>query len=363
MNIAEVLSRLGRAAPWDKAADWDPVGLQLGDPTDGAQAVAVCHEVTESVVSRVEELGIDLLVTYHPLLFRPTSRITAGRSPAGRALRLIRAGTALAVAHTNLDVARGGVSDALAEDLGLADTTGFGPVDGARLVKIVTFTPAHSADLVADVMASAGGGAIGNYSQCSFRGEGIGTFFPDDGATPAAGSVGRLNREPEVRIEMTVASTRRDAVLRALVAAHPYEEPAFDVYTVGANLGMAGRVGSLPEPTELQDLVTRVKGAVGDTGVRVKGHAQLLVGRVAVVPGSGSPYIRAAAAAGADVLVTGDVGHHRMVEAADFGMAVVDPGHMATERPGMRRLYALVAGIVPEAIDLTHPTSGEATDE
>jgi dinuclear metal center YbgI/SA1388 family protein len=363
MNIAEILSRLGRAAPWDKAADWDPVGLQLGDPGDEVKTVAVCHEVTGYVVSRVEDLGIDLLVTYHPLLFRPTSRITAGRSPAGRAYRLIRAGTALAVTHTNLDVARGGVADALAAALGLVDTTGFGPVAGAELVKIVTFSPAGSADLVADVMASAGGGAIGNYSQCSFRIEGIGTFFPNDGAAPVAGSVGSLNREPEVRIEITVATARRDAVLRALVAAHPYEEPVFDVYSVEANHGMGGRVGSLPEPIELHRLVARVIAALGDDGVRVAGDRQRLVGRVAVVPGSGSSYIHAAAAAGADVLVTGDIGHHRMVEAADFGLAVVDPGHMATEQPGMRRLYALVAGIVPEAIDLTHPAAGESADE
>ena len=363
MNIAQLLSRLGRAAPWDKAADWDPVGLQLGDPGDEARTVAVCHEVTESVVSTVEERGIDLLVTYHPLLFRPTTRITAGRSPAGRAYRLVRAGTALAVAHTNLDVAAGGVADALADVFGLIEKTGFGPVTGPDSVKVVTFAPAESANLVADVMASAGGGTIGNYSHCSFRSEGTGTFLAEEGAAPVTGDAGRLNREPETRIEMVVAAVRRDAVLRALVAAHPYEEPAFDVYPVEANLSMAGRVGNLPEPVELGHLTAVVIDAVGEDGLRVKGHPHRLVGRVAVVPGSGSSYIGGAAAAGADVLVTGDVAHHRMVDAADFGMAVVDPGHAATERPGMRRLYALVAGIVPGAIDLTQPAVGKAADE
>ena len=363
MNIAQVLSQMGRSAPWDKAADWDPVGLQLGDPKHEAGTVAVCHEVSESVVAGVEDLGINLLVTYHPLLFRPTSRIVAGRSPVGRAYRILRAGTALAVAHTNFDVATGGVADALADSLQLSDTTGFGPIDAAESIKIVTFAPADSSELVAEAMASAGGGIIGNYTNCSFRNEGIGTFLAGDGAKPVTGTTGRLHRESETRIEMTVAGARRDAVLRALVAAHPYEEPAFDVYTVAANLGMAGRVGRLPEPIELHQLVERVSGALGGRGVRSGGHLGRPVGRVAVVPGSGSSYIRAAAAAGADVLVTGDVGHHRMVEAADFGLAVVDPGHLATERPGVERLYALVAGIVPEVIDLTHPTAGEATDE
>lgn len=363
MNIAQVLSEMGRSAPWDKAADWDPVGLQIGDPMEEAGSVAVCHEVTESVVAQVEDLGVDLLVTYHPLLFRPTSRIVAGRSPGGRAYRILRAGTALAVAHTNFDVAAGGVAEALADSLELSDTTGFGPIDAAESVKIVTFAPAESAELVADAMASAGGGIIGNYTNCSFRNEGVGTFLAGGGAKPVTGTTGQLHRESEIRIEMTVAAAGRDAVLRALVAAHPYEEPAFDVYTLAANLGMVGRVGRLPEPVELQQLVELLSGALGEQGLRTNGHPGRLVGRVAVVPGSGSSYIRAAAAAGADVLVTGDVGHHRMVEAADFGLAVVDPGHLATERPGIQRLYALVAGIVPEVIDLTHPSAGKATDE
>jgi dinuclear metal center YbgI/SA1388 family protein len=325
--------------------------------------VAVCHEVTESVVARVERLGVDLLVTYHPLLFRPTGRITAERSPAGRAYRLIRSHTSLAVAHTNFDVASGGVADALADSLRLSDTSGFGPVDPVASIKVVTFAPAASADLVADAMTGAGGGTIGNYTSCSFRSEGIGTFFAGDGAAPATGSVGMLNRESETRIEMTVAATRRDAVLRALLAAHPYEEPAFDIYPLAANLGLAGRVGNLPAPVALGGLVDQIGRTLGDPGLRFYGDPVRSVARIAAVPGSGSSYIRAAAATGADVLVTGDVAHHRMVEAADAGLAVIDPGHLATEGPGMRRLYDLVAGIVPGTIDLRYPTVGKAADE
>jgi len=361
MNVAEVLTRLGQAAPWEKAAGWDPVGLQLGDPSTSAGTVAVCHEVTEWVVAKVEELGVDLLVTYHPLLFRPTARIVAGRSPTGRAYRLIRAGTSVATAHTNFDVAPGGAADALADSLGLIDTVGFGPMDPGESIKVVTFAPPSFADQVADAMAAAGGGTIGNYSNCSFRSEGIGTFFAGDGATPVTGTAETLNREPEVRIEMTVAAARRDAVLGALVAAHPYEEPAFDVYRAMGNLGMAGRVGHPPEPIGLQGLVDRVSAALGESGLRVSGDPGRSVGRVAVVPGSGSSYMGAAAGAGADVLVTGDIAHHRMLDAADAGLSVLDPGHLATERPGIRRLYALVAGIVRGAVDLTHNAAGEGS--
>ncbi len=359
MIVGQVLEHLGQAAPWDKSAAWDPVGLQLGDPGGRASIVAVCHEVTESVVAQVERIGVDLLVTYHPLIFRPTARLIAGRSPGGRAYRLIRQGTSLAVIHTNFDVAAGGVAEALADAIGLVATTGFGPTDSAEFLKVVTFVPAGAADLVAGALAAVGGGTIGNYTSCSFRSEGLGTFLPGDGAMPVTGVPGTLSREQEVRIEMTVGAAQRDAVLRALIAAHPYEEPVFDVYRAVGNLGMAGRVGASEGPVDLRGIMARVAEALGERGLRTGGDLTRAVETVAVVPGSGSAYIEAAAAAGADVLVTGDVTHHRMVEAGDRGLSIIDPGHLATERPGMRRLYDLVAGIVPEAVDLTNPADGE----
>ena len=361
MDTSEILARLGQSAPWDKAAGWDPVGLQLGDASLEPRTVAVCHEVTESIVSAVEHAGVDLLITYHPLLFRPTTRLVAGRSPAGRAFRLIRAGTALAVIHTNFDGAPGGVADALAEALGLTETTGFGPVEGDDSFKVVTFVPETAADLVASAMAAAGGGVIGNYSGCSFRIGGVGTFFAGDGTSPVVGSAGDVNREPEVRVEMSVATARRDAVIRALIATHPYEEPAFDVYPVSGNLGLIGRVGRASGNATLSTMVDEVGATLGGDGMRVSGDPRRPIDRVAVSPGSGAGLIGAAAQTGADLLVTGDLSHHRMVEAADRGLAVIDAGHVATELPGMRKLYDLVAGIVPGAIDLTNLASGEAS--
>jgi putative NIF3 family GTP cyclohydrolase 1 type 2 len=263
--------------------------------------------------------------------------------------------------HTNFDVAPGGVADALAEALGLTETTGFGPVDAEDSVKIVTFVPEAAADLVAGAMSAAGGGVIGNYSGCSFRAGGTGTFFAGEGTSPVVGSVGDLNREPEVRLEMSVPAARRDGVVRALVATHPYEEPAFDVYQVSGNLGLIGRVGRVPENATLQTMIDTVRFALGDHGMRVSGDPSRPVDRVAVSPGSGAASIGTAAATGADLLITGDLSHHRMVEAADRGMAVIDAGHVATELPGMRRLYDLVAGIVPDAVDLTNLAGGKAS--
>lgn len=351
VTVGDVLDAIGRSAPWSKAAGWDPVGLQLGDRTAPARRVAVCHEVTPAVVASVEGGQIDLLVAYHPLLFRPTTRLTAGRSPSGRAYRLVRSGVALAVAHTNFDVAPGGVADALAAAIGLEDTTGFGPVAGEESIKVVTFVPAGDVARVTDAMGAAGAGRIGNYRSCFFRADGVGTFEAASWASPTAGTAGARNDEPETRVEMIAPRAAEAAVVAALVAHHPYEEPAYDVYDRRGNDSMIGRIGRPPGGTTVRSFAQLVGSALGDV-VRLS-WASDEMGLVAVVPGSGAGFIEAAAAAGAGVLVTGDVGHHDARRAVDAGVTVIDPGHARTERPGMTALFNLVATASPEAVDLT----------
>ena len=232
----------------ENAASWDPVGLQLGDLDASVEKVGVCHEVNEEVIESLERQRVDLLVTYHPLLFEPTNQLLAGRSAEARAFRLVSMGVNLLVTHTDFDVAPGGTADALASTLKIREPEPFGadPLEG----------------------------------------------------TPAIGRVGDF-----------------DATLAVLDAL--------------------------------------VSDAFGPNGLRITGNRHANVDRVAVVPGSGSDFI-AAAAERADALVTGDVPHHRAVRAADLGLAIVDPGHTATERPGMRALVELIASVTDvEVVDLT----------
>lgn len=362
-SIGRLLEALGRSAPWDKAAGWDPVGLQLGDREAAAARVAVCHEVTDEVLAAVEADPPHLLISYHPLLFRAVRGLVAGRSPEGRAFRLLRAGVALAVAHTNFDVASGGAADALGAVLLLDEAVGFAPLRGEDSVKVVTFVPAQAADQVAELMASAGAGVIGNYTRCSFRTEGTGAFFAGEGAHPQAGRRGELSREHEVRVEMSAPRARLEAVIDALVASHPYEEPAFDVYDRWGDAGMLGRIGRAPRGMTLGGLVSLVAERLGARGLRVGGSPSKMLEWVAVLPGSGADFLEEAAGLGADVMVTGDVPHHRAVAARERGMAVVDPGHSATERPGVAALYSAVEKVAPEVVDLTHldPSPWEET--
>lgn len=350
VTVADVLTVLEHLAPEARAASWDRVGLQIGDPAASVATVAVCHEVTPATVDRLIENPVDLVVAYHPLVFRPTTRFVAGASAAGRAFRLASAGIALAVAHTNFDVAPGGAADALADALAVREAKGFGPIWGAGSVRIVTYVPSDEIEAVAAAMGDAGGGRHGAYSACSFRSEGIGAFTASESASPATGRAGAVNREPEVRLEMAAPAASADRVVAALVAAHPYEEPVYDVIDRRGDAGFVGRIGTLADAVSLDDFADRVHRALGGV-VRIAGSGD--VRTVAVVPGSGRDVLPAARRAGADVVVTGDIGHHAAREAVELGLAIVDPGHAATERPGVRRLYAAVAAAVPSAVDLT----------
>lgn len=355
-TVGAFAAALARRTRPDRAAAWDPVGLQLGDPAAPVGRVAVCHEVTERVVEFLIGEPPDLALTYHPLLFQPTSRLVSGPTPGGRAWRMARAGIGLAVTHTDFDSSPGGTADSLAAALGLADPEPFGPVAGREQVTVVTFVPSEAADSVAEAMAAAGAGTIGNYSACSFRTEGKGSFVAGEETDPLVGRTGEVTTASEVRLEMIASRSHEESVVAALMTTHPYEEPAYHVYEVRSNHGFIGRIGGWEG--RLGDLTDLAGERLGRGGLRAAGDLDASVSRVAVVPGSGSSFIAAAAAAGADVLVTGDVDHHRAVGAKDLGMGVIDPGHAATELPGMHRLLEMVTEMGVEVIDLIGDGTG-----
>ncbi|HKX74983.1 MAG TPA: Nif3-like dinuclear metal center hexameric protein [Acidimicrobiia bacterium] len=355
-TVAEFLDALSHVVPGDKAADWDRQGLEVGDANAPVQRVGVCHDITQAVVEDALRQQLDLLITYHPLLFRPLHRLTLAAGPESRAYQLVRGGVAVATVHTAWDVAPGGAADALASAFGLSEVRGFGLVAGEPQVKVVAFIPGESADGVAEAMAAAGAGRIGNYFGCSFRSPGTGTFFPGEGARPVAGMAGRLNYEDEVRVEMVAPKRLEDRVVAALVASHPYEEPAFDVIDVRSNAGLVGRVGRLPTPHKMSSLGELVAASLG-VAARLSHDDEALIESLAVLPGSGGSFLGEAAATGADAFLTGDLNHHQFLAAADRGLKLVDPGHAASEAPGLARLREVVAGLGVDTVDLTgNPT-------
>ncbi len=350
MRLGEIQAHLDRCYDPRWAEGWDRVGLVCGDPDQDVRRALLAVDPVGTVVEEAVEYGADLLVVHHPLFLSPVSSIAA-TTPKGRVVhRLMRAGIALLVAHTNADVPEGGTNAALAAALGLQDLEVLSPTDSvdAGLDKLVTFAPTDAADGVRAALAEAGAGRIGAYDSCSFSSPGEGRFRPLDGADPTIGQVGDLEVVPEVRIEVVLARRHRAAVVEALMSAHPYEEPAYDLIELAESpTGPAtgdlpvsgrghGRVGVLERPVTLRDFAERVGQSLPRTahGVRVAGDPDRVVHRVAVGAGSGDSLMEDAQRAGADVFVTSDLKHHRASEFLESGgLALVDVAHWAAEWP------------------------------
>jgi dinuclear metal center YbgI/SA1388 family protein len=357
--LRDVIAEIERRYDPRWAEPWDAVGLVCGDPDAPVSRVHLAVDPVLAVADEAIAAGAQLLVTHHPLFLGGTTSVAATTAKGRVVHRLISAGVGLYVAHTNADIADPGVSDALAAAIGLRDVAPLDPRPGEATDKLVTFVPPDAADRVLDALAAAGAGTIGNYTRCAFLGEGAGTFRAESGAQPAIGSVGEVTRVAEVRLEVVVTRGQRDDAVRALLVAHPYDEPAYDVVeraatASGHGLGRGlGRVGDLAEAMSLADFTAHVAAALPATaaGVRAAGDPDRVVRRVAVCGGSGGDLAAIAERHGADVLVTSDLKHHATSEAvADTGVALVDAGHWATEWPWLRHLAGELATTVEATV-------------
>ena len=359
-TVGDVIAALEAAYPPALAADWDAVGLVCGDPADEVRTVLIAVDPVAATVAETVEAAAQLLVTHHPLLLRGVHGVGADTPKGALVHRLVRAGAALFTAHTNADSADPGVSDALAEVLGLTVEGPLQPVPEQNLDKIVTFVPVGpSITAVHEALSAAGAGQIGDYSHWSFASAGTGQFKPLAGAKPTIGEVGQLERVAETRLEMVLPRHLRAAVVAALRAAHPYEEPAFDLLELApipSTLGL-GRVGSLPEPEPLSAFTERVAAALPATawGVRAAGDPDRIVQRVAVCGGAGDSALKSVVAAGVDAYVTADLRHHPAAEhllAHPSGPALVDVAHWASEWPWCEQAAAVVRAATGGSVDV-----------
>jgi dinuclear metal center YbgI/SA1388 family protein len=348
VRLADVVDVLDEAYPPRLAESWDSVGLVCGDPADVIESITVAVDATPAVVNEVPNAG--LLLAHHPLLLRGVDTVAANTPKGALIHRLIRSGRSLFTAHTNADSAAPGVSDALADVLGLTveavlDTS---PAI-ADLDKWVIYVPQENAQAVREAVFAAGAGHIGDYSHCSWSVTGIGQFLPHQGASPTIGSVGSVERVAEDRVEMVAPARLRGHVLAALRAAHPYEEPAFDIFAmapVPADVGL-GRIGKLPTPQTLAAFVSRVHDALPGTswGIRASGEDDAEVSRVAVCGGAGDSLLDIVAGAGVDAYVTADLRHHPADEhRRRSDVALIDVAHWASEYPWCNQAADMLRG-------------------
>jgi dinuclear metal center YbgI/SA1388 family protein len=352
MKIKDIAEAIEKIAPLQLAQGWDNVGLLIGRPQQDVKNILLTIDVTKAVLAEAKRLRTDLIVSYHPVIWEGLKKITAD-GPSGVVYELIRGGIAVFSIHTALDSAIGGVNDGLAEIVGITDRkpigdyvdTGFGD-----RYKLVVFVPMDAVAKVSNAIFAAGAGKIGNYSHCGFRAEGTGTFLPLEGAKPAIGKKGKLEKVPEVRFETIVPAGKLDACIAAMKKAHPYEMPAFDcikLYNPQGKFGL-GRIGKLAEPMRIEEIIRKIKRHTGAQAVGIIGDAKKLVKTAAVCAGSCGELINSVIAAKADLYVTGEIKHHQGLAAQEAGLVCICLSHTVSERFMLKKLAKQLQKQLPQ---------------
>ncbi|MFO0973095.1 MAG: Nif3-like dinuclear metal center hexameric protein [Phycisphaerae bacterium] len=290
VDVARLCGALGRIAPLRLAADWDNVGLLVGDGGWRCGRALVTGDLTPAVLAEAVSARCDAVVAYHPPIFKAQKRMVPGDWNAEDvAAEALSRHIAVYAVHTAWDAAVGGANDAICDLVGVRERRPFSAAGGASGHKLVVFVPQANLEAVADGLFAAGAGYIGDYSHCSFRIPGQGTFWGGAGSSPRIGKRGRLERVAEVRLEVVVPAARLAAVVAALRRVHPYEEPAFDVYprvSPGEPGAGPGRIGRLLRDLSLRGLAASLKRATRAANVAIVGDAARRIERVFVCVGS-----------------------------------------------------------------------------
>lgn len=352
MQIRAILTLLEELAPLSYAASWDNCGLQFGNPDETCTGVLVTVNPSLAAVQEAERIGANLVVAHHPLLFKATKRLDTRQDPGRIVAHLAKAGITCYAAHTNLDATA--CNHHLAALFGLRMDRVL-QVEGRHAwYKLSVLVPANSERSVLEALWQAGAGQTGAYDRVAFRSEGTGTFRPLPGSNPSLGQVGKEHEGQEIRIEVLVPAPVRGAVLDALVTAHPYEAPAYDLLKLengGEPYGI-GLWGELAEPLTVGAIAGRVQQALSPRSLRLVGDRERLVRRVGVCSGAGGDLADAAIAQGVDLFITGEVRYHTALEAAEQGLAILEAGHQATEEPVVDYVTKYLAARVPETLPI-----------
>jgi len=349
--VADMCRAMEEIAPSTLAQDWDNVGLLAGDFNAVVRRVLLTIDLTGPVVEEATRKKIDLIVSYHPPIFKPVSSLRSpGRGMESLMYRCIRGGVAIYSPHTALDAAEGGTNDVLAQLCGIHQTEPLEYVDAPTesRCKFVVFVPPQHLDKVADSIFEAGAGRIGDYTQCSYRTAGEGTFFGGRDTNPAVGRRGRMEFMEEVRLESVVRTKDLANVIHAMRTAHPYEEPAFDIYPLKPELVCGiGRCGRLPKATSLEKLARRLQFQIRAKGVQMVGHRNQVVEFVVIVAGAAGSLPFRIPLSDRHVIMTGEIRHHDALTIGRCGCSAIALGHWASERPVLKPLAQRLKGCLP----------------
>lgn len=348
-RVSDIAGIINKIAPPGLAEEWDNVGLQVGDPAMPVQRILIALDASTETVNAAASSESQILLTHHPLIFHPLKKIVPTDPTGSAVFTAIKSGIAVISAHTNYDIAAGGVNDLLAAAVGVESSVPLRVTEADQLVKLAVYVPHGHEEQVMESLFKVST-ALGNYRDCSFRSAGVGTFRPLAGASPFVGKVGEREQVEEYRLEVLLKRSDVSVAVNALHKVHPYEEPAYDVYPVlntGAESGL-GRIGRLSSPLRLEQVAEMIKERLGAPSVRLVGDPAGEVNKVALCGGSGAGLLKDSVRQGAQVLITGDIKYHEAREAESLGIALIDAGHYATEIVAVDGLAAVLRAIFAE---------------
>ncbi|MCF6461059.1 Nif3-like dinuclear metal center hexameric protein [Clostridium sp. Cult3] len=333
MKAVEIIQLLDLWAPKHLVEEWDNTGFQIGDSNREVEKILLSLDLTEEVFEKALEEKVDMIITHHPLIFKPLRSITR-LDPKGKLIyNIIQNDIVVYNAHTNLDLTTGGINDTLADILEINNPRPLKIAYEEPLYKLVVFVPNSHRDQIRKVLGDEGAGWIGNYSHCTYNLEGIGTFMPREGTNPYIGETYELEEVQETRVETIVQKKDLGRVLGKVIEAHPYEEVAYDIYPLmneGKTFGY-GRIGETEE-ISLVDYLDKIKKRLDLKHLIVYGDMEKDIKRVALCGGSGSSFIYDAYLHEADIYITGDIKYHDAQYAHDLGLTLIDAGHYHTEK-------------------------------
>ncbi|MGB8227313.1 MAG: Nif3-like dinuclear metal center hexameric protein [Sedimentisphaerales bacterium] len=332
MKVKDIIGEIEKIAPPKLAQSWDNTGLLIGDVNSTVKKILLTIDITQDVIKEAKQAGCNFIISYHPVIWDGLKTILKD-SPV---YELVNSGITVYSIHTALDAVAGGVNDGLAEIIGIKNPQPIGDFvqGGQNNYKLVVFVPANALEKVADAVFKAGAGWIGNYSHCSFRSAGEGTFLPLEGAKPAIGKKGRLEKVEEIRFESIVPAEKVADVVKAMRNAHPYEMPAFDViklYDFEDKIGL-GRIGFLEKPVQFSAILKKIKAATGAKVAGIVGNKNRIIKKAAVCAGSCGKLIMSVLSEKCDLYLTGEIKHHQAIAAQEAGVTVICLSHTVSER-------------------------------
>ncbi|MBR6407162.1 MAG: Nif3-like dinuclear metal center hexameric protein [Clostridia bacterium] len=344
-SVREIYNYINELFPFDTQESWDNSGLLIGSMEAGVNKAVLSLDITREVAEEAGRLGAGLVISHHPIIFNAIKNI-----PAESAVYAVAKNNLSAIcAHTNLDMGKGGVNDELFRRLGLINKSPLSVAKSVSFKQVAVYVPSDYAETVYAAMSSAGAGEYDGYGGCAFFGSGKGRFVPQGGAKPFIGSIGETETVDETRITMLCAPRKLKAVISAMLEAHPYEVPSYEItdnHAVADKTPM-GLIGRLPGEMTAEQFAAHVRDSLGLDAVKLYGSRKT-IGKVGICSGSGGSMLGLAIAAGCDALVTGDVKHDAAISAIDSGIVVIDAGHYGTENIIIEPLRKMLAERFPE---------------